>query len=92
MTIADTTKNETYMLVIEQDGDDIRDLAFETESGERWPAFYPYTEIFQREDGGGWMISWENGGAGPFESHTFAQAVAEAMREGIIEPAKPLLS
>jgi hypothetical protein len=92
MNITDTTPNERFKMIAKYDGDKILDLAFETESGEVWPAIAPHAEIFQREDGGGWMVGWGNGGVGPFETSQFAQAIADAMREGAIEPAKPLLS
>jgi hypothetical protein len=92
MSTTDTEPNETYMLEVDQDGDDIRDLAFVTSTGERWPAFTPHAEIYEREDGAGWMIGWGNGAAGPVASRQFAEQVAETMREGIIERAKPLLS
>jgi hypothetical protein len=69
----------TVHLVVESDGIVIRKIGIELENGERWTAHDPRAAIYQREDGL-WMIGWENGAAGPFESSQFAQAVAEAMR------------
>jgi hypothetical protein len=91
----DPTKpnEEGFELVVEQgDGDEIRDIVFETADGKIWPAFTPLAEIFEREDGAGWMIGWGNGSAGPLASRQFAEQVAETMRKGVIERAKPLLS
>jgi hypothetical protein len=89
-----TKPNEDgFKLVIEQgDGDEIRDLVFETADGEIWPAFTPHAEIYQREEDGLWFVGWGNGSAGPLSSRQFAEQVAETMREGIIESAKPVLS
>jgi hypothetical protein len=91
MNITDTTPNDRFKMIVESDGNAIHDIAFVTESGERWTAHDPNAEIYQREDGK-WMVGWQLGAAGPFESSQFAQAVADAMREGAIEPEKPLLS
>jgi hypothetical protein len=64
---------------VESDGIVIKKIRFVLENGERWIPHYPRAAIYQREDGG-WMVGWEGGEAGPFESSQFAQAVAEAMR------------
>jgi hypothetical protein len=87
--ITDTIPNERFKLIVAHDGDEIRDIAFETENGERWTARDPNAAIYQREEDGLWMVGWQEGAAGPFESSQFAQAVADAMREGA---EKPLLS
>jgi hypothetical protein len=60
-------------------GNVIKKVGFLLENGERWTAQDPHAAIFQRDDGG-WMVGWEEGSVGPFETSQFAQAVAEAMR------------
>jgi hypothetical protein len=66
---------------VESEGIVIRKIGFVLENGERWIAHDPHAAIYQREDGGGWMVGWENGAVGPFETSQFAQAVAHAMRQ-----------
>ena len=71
---------------IESAGNVIKRIGFVLENGERWTAHDPHAAIFQSEDGGGWMVGWENGAAGPFETSQFAQAVAQAMRGDAAAP------
>jgi hypothetical protein len=69
----------TVYMIVEADGLVIRKIGLVLESGERWTAHDPRAAIYQREDGL-WMVGWEDGAAGPFESSQFAQAVAQAMQ------------
>jgi hypothetical protein len=69
----------TVHMVVESDGIVIKKIGIVLENGERWTAHDPRAAIYQREDGG-WMVGWQDGAAGPFESSQFAQAVAQAMR------------
>jgi hypothetical protein len=69
----------TVHMVVESDGIVIRKIRIVLENGERWTAQDPRAAIYQREDGL-WMVGWQDGAAGPFESSQFAQAVAQAMR------------
>jgi hypothetical protein len=56
----------------------IRKIGFMVD-GEPWTAPATHSEIYQREDGF-WMVGWEEGAVGPFESSQFALAVSQAMR------------
>jgi hypothetical protein len=67
---------------IEYAGTAIRKIGFMV-NGERWTAHDPHAAIYQRDDGL-WMVGWKDGAAGPVESRQFAQAVADAMREGVM--------
>jgi hypothetical protein len=60
-------------------GNVIRKIGFILENGGRWTAHDPHSTIYQREDGL-WMVGWEEGAVGPFESSQFALAVSQAMR------------
>jgi hypothetical protein len=64
---------------IEHAGTVIKKVGFVLEDGSRWTAQDPHAVIFQREDGL-WMVGWEEGSVGPFESSQFALAVSQAMR------------
>jgi hypothetical protein len=67
-------------MVIESVGNVIRKISIVRENGEHWTCGRdPRAAIYQREDGL-WMVGWQDGAAGPFESSQFAQAVAQAMR------------
>jgi hypothetical protein len=58
--ITDTTPNERFKMIVKHDGDEIHDIAFVQENGQRWTAHDPNAAIYQREDGM-WMVGWQDG-------------------------------